>query len=214
MAFLAPVIPYLMAAGTVVSAVGTIQQGQEANRQAKFQANQAELQAQEATIAGNIAATNANQGESDAMQQWQDARRQEARLMGQNTTAAGRSGLTLSGSIYDVNNDSALAFQHKANMDLVSGLNQAGNYRSESGSNMRSSNNLLTSAGNYRKSGRAALTSSYLSAGGQLMSGLGNSIDKASSRTTANRGLVSQYSTSSSIRDLPTGINPRIRVTA
>ena len=173
MAFVAPLVPYLIAGGTVLSAVGTLQQGQEMRRQANFQADQAEIQAQEQTIASNIAATNAKQSEADAQQAWIDSMRQKNRVIGSQNTAAAKSGLQLTGSIYDVSNDTALTFQKAANAELASNLNTAGNFRSEAAAGMRSRSNLILTAGNYRTSGRASVASSYLTAGGTLLTGFG-----------------------------------------
>ena len=170
----------LMAVGTTVSAVGIIQQGKEQKRQADFAARQQEIQAQEEVYAGNVAATNARQGEADAFAQWDDAQRQRNRVMGASRAAAAKSGLTMSGSILNVEEDTAITFQRESSAQLNSSLNQAGNYRAESRGLFLSSRNSLASAANSRAAGRAAKSNSYLSAAGTLMSGYGMAMSMGS----------------------------------
>lgn len=196
MAYIYPIIQYIGYAAAAVSAVSTIQNGQEQRRQAEFQASEADIAAHEATIAGNIAATNANQAELDAQTQWEDTMRARDRMLGSNKTAAAKSGLVLTGTILDVNNDTALSFASTANRELFSGLNGAGNYRAESASQGRSALNMTRSASNYRVSGRNAVTSSYLSASGQLLSGIGD----VASRGVSDPGINSKTRKSSSVR--------------
>lgn len=161
----------LMAAGSVVSAIGTIQEGREQQRQANFQARQAEIQAQEEVVAGNIAATNARQAEADSEVQWVDTMRERTRLLGEQRAAVAKSGLQLTGSAVDVQRDSALEFERQASRSYFSGLNVAGNYRAESGARMRSSLNMRATADNYRKAGKAARRASYFGAGATVLTG-------------------------------------------
>lgn len=161
------------ALGTAVSAVGAIQQGKEQKRQYDFQARQQEIQAQEETYAGNVSATNARQGEKDAFVQWDDAQRQKDRVLGASRAAAAKSGLTISGSVLNVEEDTALTFQRESTAQLNSALNQAGNYRAESRGLFVSASNSRASAANSRKAGKAARNNSYWAAGGTVLSGIG-----------------------------------------
>lgn len=163
----------ITATAATVSAVGTIQQGREQQRQANFAAQQAEIEAQEQTYAGNVAATNAAQAQQDAQLTWDEARRQKDRVLGTQRSLVAKSGLTLTGSAAYVQEDTALNFQREANRALFSGLNESGNYRYESRARRLSSQNALSTASNYRASGRAAVRNSYWSAGGTLLGGIG-----------------------------------------
>jgi len=163
----------ITATAATVSAVGTIQQGKEQRRQANFAAQQAQLEAQEQTYAGNVSATNAAQAQQDAQASWDEVRRQKDRVLGTQRTNVAKSGLTLTGSAAYVQEDTALNFEREANRALFSGLNESGNYRYESRARRISSQNSLSTASNYRASGRAAARNSYWSAGGTLLSGYG-----------------------------------------
>lgn len=163
-----------MVAGGVVSAVGAIKQGKEAKRQAEFQAQQAEIQANEEKIGARVSATNAATAEADAEYSRQQIMRERDRVLGSQRSAVAKSGLTLSGSAIYAMGDTAAEFETEANRTFFNGLNIAGNYRGQSAAGMRSSSNLLTTASEYRRSGRAAKKSGMWSAAGSLLSTVGS----------------------------------------
>jgi hypothetical protein len=163
----------LMAVGTTASAVGVIQQGREAKKEADFQARQMVRQSEQEQTAAVIAATNARQAEADGMRERADILRQRARFMGTQRAAVAKAGLVLSGSAQYAMEDSGMEFRRMADQAILASLGQAGNLRAESSARAESSSNLLLSAHNARRSGRAAQTTGLLRGFGTLASGYG-----------------------------------------
>ena len=157
MAFLAAAAPYLMAAGTAMSAYSALQQGQS-----EYQASLMQSQIEERNAKANeIAAT---QSQEEASREAKQLDLQRRKLIGEQAAAAGKSGLTISGSVDDVMNDTAIQMETEIQMAKYRGQVEAYNYGQKALNN-------YTQAKMDIYSGIEAKRSATWSAAGTLISG-------------------------------------------
>lgn len=155
-------VPLLIASvvASAGSAFATIQQGRAASAEAKFQAKVADQNAQ---IASQNAAMELEAGEREATR----LRQIRNRTIGAQAAAAGRSGLTLSGSVIDVMSDTAL----ESERDVANTL-----YASRTGAlnqNM-AARDFANQSKLSRAAGKNARTASYIQGGSTLIGGAAN----------------------------------------
>lgn len=144
MAFMAPMIPYLLAAGAAVSAYGAISQGQAAKASGKFNAAMNEQNAQFA------------RQEAEALARQQD--RENFMRIGAIKAAQGKSGGAAGeGSVLDVIGSVAEQGELERQMIIYRGELKASGYQS--------------TAALDTMSGGAASTAGYLTAGSELLKG-------------------------------------------
>lgn len=160
MAFAAPLIPYIMAAGAAVSAYGVIQQGRAAKREANYQAAMDENNA----ISSGYAAV---QEQQNAAREADSIRDERLRVLSSQRSAAANSGLMISGSVNDVMMDSAIESEKEAQMAIYRGNINAYNMRQQ-GVNYR------TQASLTRMAGSNAKKASRFTAGSTLLTGAAN----------------------------------------
>lgn len=160
MAFVAPILPYLMAAGAAVSAYGVIQQGRAANREANYQAGVDDNNA----ISSGYAAV---QEQQNAAREAGSIRDDGRRALSSQRSAAANAGLMISGSVLDVMGDTAIESEKEAHMALYRGDINAYNQRNQ-GANYRNQA-VLT-----RMSGANAKKASKLTAASTLLTGAAN----------------------------------------
>jgi len=139
----APVIPILMIASAVVSAVGAIQQGQAAKKAASFNEQ--------------VALQNAGIARRDAAAEAAQASRENYMRLGAARAAAGAGG-GREGSALDVLGDIASQGELERQTILYRGENVARGYGN--------------TAALERMQGKAAVRGSYMKAGGELLSGV------------------------------------------
>jgi hypothetical protein len=144
-------------AGAGVSAYGMIQQGKAQRRESEYQAQVDENNAITTGYAAIQEQRNA-QIEADQLRGVRD------RALGSQRAAAAASGLTISGSVIDVMNDSAIEAEKEIQMSIYRGNIAAQNRRGEA-------DNLRQRAKLTRMSGRNAQRTSFYQAGGTLLSG-------------------------------------------
>lgn len=140
-----PIIPVLMGVGTAVSTYGTIQQGKAAKEQADAQAR--------------INFEQAKAVEREGAEREAILRQQSQKVVGSMVANRGASGVTLEGSPMDYIMESVANAERDALSIRFSAQDQA---------------RMIRMGGQLRMdAGRAALTSSYLSATGQALQGIG-----------------------------------------
>ncbi len=157
MAFLAAAAPYIMMAGTAMSAYGMYAQGQAQYQSALFSAKRDEANALNEGRAA-VQAQEEAQREVDALKQ------QRMRILGEQAAAASKSGLTISGSVTDAMNDTAIQMETEIQMAKYRGAMNAYN------SGQRASS-YLDQATMTRYAGKSARNSANLSAAGTIISG-------------------------------------------
>ena len=150
----------LAVVGTVVGAAGTVMGGISANQNAKYQGMMAESNAL-------AAQRDADWSRSTAKYNEDLARQNAARVRGSQRAAIGASGLGFSGSPLDLLEETAVQSEIEAQ-----GIRAQGEYSAGSAEFGAAGSRLQ--AGAYRANGRTALTSSLVSAGAGLASGLGS----------------------------------------
>lgn len=157
MAFMAAAAPYLLAAGTAMSAYSVLSQGRAESMKDEFLAKQGARNAENNAVA--------------AMQAQQEAKRnadqldvQRRKIIGEQTAAAGASGLTVSGSVADVMNDTAIQMETEIQMAKYRGQIESYNY------GQRAINN-MSQANMYRLSGSSAKSSATWTAAGTVLNG-------------------------------------------
>jgi len=147
MTFLAAALPYISAAGTIISTIGSIQEGRAADANARFQAAQMEQQAGQ---------------ERASAQREAIAKRREAKLAASRVMALAGGGAGDAG-IINILGDIEAQGEYNAQSALYSGEERALGY--EVGATSR------------RMEGKAAKTGSLMKAGNTLLSGFsGNSL--------------------------------------
>lgn len=145
-------------ASTAVAVTASVQQGKAQKAQANYQASLQERQAA-------IDARNAQLAKQQTEQRVADRRERFRRLEASNRARAGASGIELSGSFLDVELDNLM----QSEMD-VANLRFGGGM--ESLNLMEQADASRSNASMSRVMGKERQTASYLSAGGQALSGL------------------------------------------
>ena len=193
-------------ASTAYSAFASIEAGKEQNRQLQFQAQQAEAQAEQERTAARVAQTNAAQATQDAEKNWAAELRQKDRALGTMRANAVKSGLTLD-TESDLEYDVMREYEDSANANYMSALNVGGNFRFEASARKQSANNLLLTADEARRAGRAAITNGRNGAVGSILSGVASAAGGAAtfgrspvktsvvSTTPINRQAMSVFNT-------------------
>lgn len=134
MAFVAPILPYLAAAGTAVAAYGSIQQGKAAQKAGEYNAQSALLEAQSRENA-----------------QRADAARNQARIRAN----IGKSGATTAGTPLMVLAESAANAEIDALNTRYTANRQADVYRA-GGANARSQGNIMAGTSLLQAAGKFA----------------------------------------------------------
>lgn len=147
MGALAGLAPIFGAIGTGISVLGTIQAGREAEAQANYQAKVQEMQADEAQAAS----------QRDAAEKYRQGR---LMLSQQRAAIAGSGGALDDPSVIDIMADTDAEADLAARTDIYRGEQQARGYND--------------AAVNSRISGQNARKASYISAAGNLFSGVSN----------------------------------------
>ena len=161
--------------GTGMSAYSTIQQGKSARSAANFQAQQEE---NAATVAGYQAIREGQQAQREAEQ----ISGQRERVLGQQVAAASASGLTVSGSVTSVLEDTSLQVENDIAMAKYRGEVGAWNSAGQAKS-------LMTQASMTRVAGKNAYKSAKWAALGSVAQGVaraGSSLSGAYSATSLN----------------------------
>lgn len=143
---MAQAIPYLFAGGTALSVVGDIYSANTARKAANFNAGIAD---QNATIARQAAELDATQID-----------RERRLALGTMVASQGASGGVMTGSVLDIISDTSAQYALQKSNTLYQGELKARGYK--------------LSAKQYRRQGRQAQISGYLSAAGDLLGGGAN----------------------------------------
>jgi hypothetical protein len=184
---MAPAAAFVFSAlGTAVSAYGAIQQGRAAKAEAEMQARQQEAQAQ---VYENNAIRAGQQSIMEAQQAGREITHIKAQLnraLGRQRAAASASGLTLTGSVYDVGVDTAITAETDIHMATYRGRIGAMNAQTQAQDFLSQGVLSRYQANVTRAAGANRARSAKWTAAGMLLSG-GASM---ASTFTFNKGTV------------------------